>query len=170
MEMDDLIRDVSSWIRGWVDRHSDALGSKPCPYAAPALDDGRIDWAIAHDPTDLSAMLDDLPTVGLMSEVLVIGMEPESIDPDILSSIIRRNNVEHLMPNGLVALEDHPKDPEIVNGVAMNNGRWVLVLVQNLSKLNRASEVLRSKGYYDNWSDENLADVLGWRFNQTQDR
>jgi len=39
-----------------------------------------------------------------------------------------------------------------------------LVLVQRLSKLNNASEILKNQGYYDNWPKENYDDVVRWRF------
>jgi hypothetical protein len=69
------------------------------------------------------------------------------------------------MYEDIVALEDHPNDPEIINGVKMNFGKCILVLVQRLSVINRKSEWLRAEGYYDNWSEENLDDVVNWRFN-----
>ena len=68
------------------------------------------------------------------------------------------------MPHDIVALEDHPNDPEIINGVKMNFGKCILVLVQRLSVINRKSLALKDQGYYDNWSEENLDDVVNWRF------
>ena len=53
------------------------------------------------------------------------------------------------MNKDIVALEDHPNDPEILNGEAMNFGKCSLVLVQRLSKLNTASTILKKQGYYD---------------------
>ena len=64
----------------------------------------------------------------------------------------------------IVALEDHPDDPEILNGVSMNFGKATLILVQRLTKLNTASKILKKKGYYDNWPEENYDDVVKWRF------
>jgi len=45
----------------------------------------------------------------------------------------------------------------------MNFGKCSLILVQRLSKLTEASNILKEKGYYDNWSQENLDDVVIWR-------
>ena len=36
----------------------------------------------------------------------------------------------------------------------MNFGKAILILVQRLSKLNKASDILKKKGYYDNWPKE----------------
>ena len=46
----------------------------------------------------------------------------------------------------------------------MNFGKCILILVQRLSVINRKSEWLKEQGYYDNWSEENLDDVVNWRF------
>jgi hypothetical protein len=67
------------------------------------------------------------------------------------------------MPKGLVALEDHPDDIEVVNGATMNQGTWALVLIQESSKLKAASDMLKKQGYYDNWTQEQLDDVVNWR-------
>ena len=67
------------------------------------------------------------------------------------------------MSKDIVALEDHPDDEEDVNGVKMNFGKCIIILVQRLSKINEASELLKKKGYYDVWSKENLDDVVNWR-------
>ena len=64
----------------------------------------------------------------------------------------------------LVALEDHPMDPEEIDGVRMNHGGLILVVIQRLSKINKHSEMLKGGEYYDKWSQENLDDVVNWRF------
>ena len=46
----------------------------------------------------------------------------------------------------------------------MNNGKYAIVFIQKLDKLNEASDYLKSKTkYYDVWSQENLDDVVTWR-------
>jgi hypothetical protein len=68
------------------------------------------------------------------------------------------------MQKDFVALEDHPDDPEILNGVQMNFGKAPIVLFQRLSKINSAADNLRKRGYYDNWPQENYDDVVSWRY------
>ena len=63
-----------------------------------------------------------------------------------------------------VILEDHPDAIEYINGVTMNFGHCGLLLVSKLDMLNTASNQLKSKGYYDHWSQENLDEVVTWRF------
>lgn len=95
-------------------------------------------------------------------EVVVIYTETELYTPQEVSDIVERFN-ELAMPRDIVALEDHPSDKEILNGVEMNFGKAILVLVQRLSKLNKASAILKHKGYYDDWPEENYNDVVKWR-------
>ena len=68
----------------------------------------------------------------------------EDYTPEELSKIVKEFN-DVAMNKDIVALEDHPNDPEILNGEAMNFGKCSLVLVQRLSKLNTASTILKSK-------------------------
>jgi UDP-glucose 6-dehydrogenase len=61
-----------------------------------------------------------------------------------------------LLPKDLIALEDHPTDAEIVNGVAMNQGTYALALVQSLSDLDAKARLMASKGFYDTWPEDYL--------------
>jgi hypothetical protein len=69
-----------------------------------------------------------------------------------------------LLLTNYVILEDHPDIPEYINGVCMNFGKCGLLLIQNLDKLNSASDQLRDKGYYSHWTCNNLDDVVNWRY------
>jgi len=63
----------------------------------------------------------------------------------------------------VVILEDHPKIKEKVKTVKLNNGEYILFLVQRLSKLNRYSKMLEKGPYYKNWSKSYLQSVKGFR-------
>ena len=69
-------------------------------------------------------------------------------------------NQKFLVPNDLLALEDHPADPEIVNGVSMNQGTYALALVQSLSDLNTKARQMARKGFYETWPEEYLQDLF----------
>ena len=49
----------------------------------------------------------------------------------------------------------------------MNFGHCGLMILQKLTKINESADLLRAKGYYDGWSEENLAQVVDWRHIQT---
>jgi hypothetical protein len=69
-----------------------------------------------------------------------------------------------LMWQDYVVLEDHPDSEEYVNEVKMNFGKCGLMILQRLSKLNTAANQLKNKGYYNTWSQENLDEVVNWRY------
>ena len=68
-----------------------------------------------------------------------------------------------LVPNGFVALEDHPDTTEAIGDLKFNMGKYALVLIQESKKLHMASKDLEKLGYYENWSEEYLDDVVNWR-------
>ena len=120
--------------------------------------------AIKYVPTErigetLASMVDNWSD---KYEVVVLYTDTELYTPQEVSDIVERFN-KLAMSRDIVALEDHPDDPEILNGVEMNFGKAILVLVQRLSKLNKASDILKKRGYYDDWPEENYNDVVAWR-------
>lgn len=163
MEFEKFKNDVSEWILNWVSQYNETLKKVPCPFARNALISKKIDWATASNETNLESILKLLAMNGLSNDVLIVGMPRESITPAKLSNLIKNLNTTILMPHNIVALEDHPDDYEIINGEKMNQGNWVLVLIQELDKINQASKILEKQGYYNNWPKEAFDDVVSWR-------
>jgi hypothetical protein len=65
----------------------------------------------------------------------------------------------------LVVLTDHPDKPLEFDGFRPSNGKYVLFLIQRLSRVNEATVMLsRSSKYYDSWSEENKDAVVRSRF------
>jgi len=148
---------IEEWIEKFVSVHNDALNSIPCPFAKAAL----IKY---HETEDVGQSLSN--TLNNWSDdahVVVIYTSTSNYTPEELKTIVKDFN-KVSMREDIVALEDHPDDEEIINGVKMNFGKCILILVQRLSVINRKSEWLKEQGYYDNWSEENLDDVVNWRF------
>ena len=148
---------IEEWIEKFVSVHNDALNSIPCPFAKAAL----IKY---HETEDVGQSLSN--TLNNWSDdahVVVIYTATTNYTPEELQTIVKDFN-KVSMREDIVALEDHPDDEEIINGVKMNFGKCILILVQRLSVINRKSEWLKEQGYYDNWSEENLDDVVNWRF------
>ena len=156
-------KDIEHWINNWVAVHNEQLGTIPCPFAKQAMLRDKIAWRVADSLEQLEIILYALMEEGMPTEVVAIGIDPQKITPEELSSITKKANDAWLMPGGLVALEDHPNDIEVVNGATMNQGTWALVLLQESSKLKAASDILRKQGYYDRWTQEQLDDVVNWR-------
>jgi len=149
-------KEIQKWIEKFVSKPNKLLnGFPPCPYARTAL--------IKYVETDHVNMLFDIMLEWNDDvEVVVLHTPTENYTPEGLRFIVNKFN-QIAMKEDIIALEDHPDDVENVNGVKMNFGKCIIILVQRLSKINEASHVLKEKGYYDVWSKENLDDVVNWR-------
>lgn len=160
-----MIEDIKKWIEDFVSVHNTRIGHVPCPFAKQAMLSEKILYVSGAEHT-LADLLDSLADDwNDKYEVVVVYCPTQLYTPQELSKIVRQFN-DVAMNKDLVALEDHPLDPELLNGETMNFGKCSLVLVQRLSKLNSASRLLKKQGYYDTWPDANYNDVVQWRFDR----
>ena len=158
-----MIKDIQKWIEEFVSVHNETIGQVPCPFAKQAMLDERINYVPGGKHT-ITPLLNSLASNwDEKYEVVVVYADKDELTPNELKTIVDDFN-RFARDKDVVALEDHPNDPEILNGVSMNFGKAILILVQRLSKLNKASDILKKKGYYDNWPKENYDDVVSWRF------
>lgn len=155
---------IIKWMQEFVEVPHPALGNfPPCPYARQARIQNKIE--IVHSAHDLLiATIEQSLSLLEEKDVIVIWFDHIQISADNLSSLIDTYNKDLLMPRNYVVLEDHPNNPEVLNGVKMNFGQCGLLLLSKLDVLNNASNALCSKGYYDHWPKENLDYVVNWRF------
>ena len=158
-----MISDIKNWIENFVSEHNTEIGQVPCPFAKEAMLKERINYVSGGKHT-ITPLLDSLAdNWDDKYEVVVVYADKDELTPNQLRILVEDFN-KFARDKDVVALEDHPDDPEILNGVSMNFGKAILILVQRLSKLNKASDILKKKGYYDNWPKENYDDVVKWRF------
>ena len=66
------------------------------------------------------------------------------------------------MPEDVVIFFDHPQDINEINGIKTNSG-MSLILVQRLSDVNEANEILKNTKYYDTWTKEYYEKIVGFR-------
>ena len=162
LDLDIVQADIESWIVNFVEVPHPALGGwAPCPYARTArLDrdyDVRLGLAPIHDLIQISKK-------GLDGKsVVVFAYDPKETLFEELSYAVSLCNQEFLLPNNLLALEDHPANPEIVNGVSMNQGTYALALVQRLSDLDHKAKLVADKGFYKEWPEEYLTALFQHR-------
>ena len=129
-------------------------------YAKQAILDNKVVYDLANVDIDLFL----IKKAELWNEdVDVCVIFVPGVSSQELSKLVEGINKRYLMGNNFVALEDHPDDEENINGVIMNNGKYPIVLMQRLSKIQMFSGILKKKGYYDVWTKENLDDVVNWR-------
>ena len=155
-----MVEEIKQWVEEFVSVKNEKLDKIPCPFAKQAI----LQDTIKYVPTERIGdnLLELIDNWSDRYEVVVLYTETELYSASEVSDIVKRFN-KLAMSRDIVALEDHPDDPEILNGVEMNFGKAILVLVQRLSKLNKASDILKKRGYYDTWPEENYNDVVAWR-------
>jgi hypothetical protein len=162
MNIQQVQQDILQWSETFVEVPHPALGGwPPCPFARQARLTHKIKIMIGTDPYyDMKSRA----SWGMgSSEVIVYAYDPAVWSYPQFSTALRDANQEFLLQNDLLALEDHPADAEIVNGVCMNQGTYALALVQSLSKLNSAAQQLASKGFYHTWPDHYLEPLFAHR-------
>ena len=154
--------DIEHWIENFVEVPHPSLGGwAPCPYARKArLDrdfDVRLGLAPIHDLMQVNRQ-------GLGGKSVVIFVyESTDISSAELSYAVDICNQKFLVPNNLLALEDHPDAAEVVNNVVMNHGTYALALIQSLSDLDEKAELVARKGFYDTWPEEYLSSLFKHR-------
>ena len=155
LDLDTVTHDIERWMATFVEVAHPTLGGwAPCPYARKARLDQDYTIRVGVNPYfDLL----NVATNGLGGRsVLILAYDPNEFFYAQFSNDIKAANQEVLLQNDLLALEDHPGDPEVVNGVVMNNGTYALALVQSLSDLNQKAKLVANKGFYDTWPEEYL--------------
>jgi hypothetical protein len=164
-----LIRQqLQDWLLDFVEKPNPLLnGWAPCPYARKSRIDGKFNVKFCTAQTLVETIKSAASELG-QYDVVAVCIDPAEISAVDLELAVSAQN-QQLMPADVLLLEDHPSAPEVLNGVNMNFGPCAIVFVQQLSKINEASDQLRRNGYYDHWPQENLDDVVTWRVNSKND-
>jgi len=155
---------IKNWIKTFVTKPNPVFGNlPPCPFAQQAIVDNKVDFQ------ELTA-LDGFNTLHQRiwqydfdkKDVLCMIAKPDQFTAHETKVLADELNFR-FMPSDIVVLEDHPNIEEKVKNVKLNNGKYILFLVQSLSKLNKFSKMLESGPYYKNWSKSYLKSVKGFR-------
>jgi len=162
LDLDTVTQDIEQWIVNFVEVPHPAIGGwAPCPFARSARMKKTYDVRIGIDPYfDLK----NQARWGMGDrEVIIYAYDPAEWPYELFSNSLKNANREHLLPADIIALEDHPADVEIVNGVCMNQGTYALALVQSLSDLNTKAQTMADRGFYHNWPEEYLQGLFEHR-------
>lgn len=162
LNIDTVQADIEAWMINFLEVPHPALGNwPPCPYARSARLKRSYAVFLGTDPYY------DLKHRGAQGlgdrEVIIYAYDPEEWPHDLFASSIAQANTDCLLSQDIIALEDHPADPEIVNGVCMNQGTYALALVQGLSDLNTKAQLVARKGFYHAWPEEYLQQLFQHR-------
>ena len=158
---------ITRWMKEFVEQEHPVFAGLPaCPYARQARLSGRVRMIHMTSAEPDSNCWQHISNTDFdKNDALVLILEPKRWTLKYTHDVVDQLN-SVFMPRDVVVLEDHPRQKEEINGVIVNNGRYTLLLCQRLSTLNRFSEILKKKGYYDQWSKKNIADVVTWRLGQ----
>ena len=163
MNQQQIKSELDHWITKFVEANNADLNNwPPCPYAKAARVAGMIDIKFCTVSEFRDVVRESIELLET-KDVVVVCFDHNNLDPVSLQEWVAGMN-EMLMPTNYVILEDHPDAPEYVNGVKMNFGQCGLLVIQKLDKLNNASDRLRGQGYYDQWDQRALNEVVSWRY------
>ena len=162
LNLETVTQDIENWIVNFVEVPHPALGGwAPCPYARSARMKKSYDVRLGVDPYfDLK----NQARWGMGDrEVIIYAYDPAEWPYELFSRSLKNANHEHLLKADIIALEDHPADVEMVNGVCMNQGTYALALVQSLSDLNTKAKVMADRGFYHDWPEDYLQGLFQHR-------
>lgn len=162
LDITQVTQDILYWSETFVEKPHPALGGwPPCPFARQARLNHKVKVMIGIDPYyDMKSRAG----WGMGDhEVIVYAYDPAVWLYEQFSTALRDANQEFLLGRDLLVLEDHPADPEIVNGISMNQGTYALALVQSLSKLDTAAVQMHHKGFYNSWPADYLEQLFQHR-------
>jgi hypothetical protein len=162
LDLNQVKQDIKHWVETFVEVPHPALGGwPPCPYAKKARLEQDFDVRIGMDPYfDLVNLARD----SLGSKSVVIFVYDPSLWPyEQFSFSLKVANENYLLAKDILALEDHPADPEIVNGVSMNQGTYAMAICQSVSDLNIKAHHMASKGFYNTWPEDYLQALFRYR-------
>jgi len=159
----DIQEQLLNWIETFVERPHPKLGNwSPCPYASKARISNKINILIGDTPeTDVDMLLDNADWEKW--EIYIFCYPNKQYEADEFLHKLKQLNIR-TMPLDVVLFQDHPDKEEFINGVNMNFGPCTLLLAQQLSELNKAADSLKKSNYYHLWSEQDLDDIVNWRY------
>ncbi len=160
---------VKQYIWDWVNNYlsvpsPEFAGFPPCPYSRKVMLENRVEIRWFQGPDLLNVLIEISKTWTDDFEVVILVADPKNISYSDTDDLITQVNQTTLAKHNLVALRDHPDAVSHLPRISASNGKYVLVFVQRLSKLIEATEYLSKNGYYQHWSNEELEDIVNWRF------
>jgi hypothetical protein len=162
MNLEQVKQDILNWSENFLEQPHPALGNwSPCPYARRARLNNQVDIRIGTDPR---SDLEQLCTQGLgTAQVVIYAYDPKTQPHESFALALEQANQDFLLAADMIVLEDHPADPEIVNGVCMNQGTYALAMCQSLSDLDVKARLMAQKGFYHTWPEQYLETLFKHR-------
>ena len=153
---------LAKWILESLSQPHQILNDLPiCPFAKNAYLENKV--KIIEVTDYVNEITEQLHQWDESYEVIVFVCSRDIPPHDFTEQVELLNN--KFVPLNLALLEDHVDLEEKIDSLVFNNGRYNIILVQRLDKLNQAADKLHKTLYYKNWSKEYYEQVVGWRTN-----
>ena len=160
---------IQKWIREFVTKPNRVFGNlPPCPFAQKAIIENKVEFLELNSIACYNTLYQHIWDFNFEEkDVLCMIARPDHFTAKETINLAHDLN-QYFMSKDIVVLEDHPKINEYVKDVKLNNGHYILFLVQSLSKLNKFSKMLESGPYYKNWSKSYFESVKTFREKKSQ--
>ena len=153
---------LEKWILESISQPHQILNDLPiCPFAKNAYLENKV--KIIEVTDYVNEITEQLHQWDDSYEVIVFVCPHNIIAHDFVEQVEVLNN--KFVPLNLALLEDHVDIEEKIGSLVFNNGKYNIILVQRLDKLNQAADKLHKTLYYKNWPKEYYEQVVGWRTN-----
>ena len=161
--MKTIAEDILDWSKNFIEKPNEHLGNVPvCPYPAKARRDKALkvlevtkDYNLIDTIVKGTQLIKD-PKI----DIVIVGCSDISITIEELNILIHGYNVV-FVPQDIYLMASHPYDDEEDEPVEfLETDEWepdnefLMILIQNFDKLERASDIMHKKGYYDKWPQD----------------
>jgi len=138
-----------------------------CPYARQAY----ISKTYDIKEIQYSEVINHIESANLSKFEVIVLCVTDYLDYTIDQLVERTSELNKLYNNkDIVILDNDPRSPLILNGVKTTYDHCYLWILQPLADLNEKSKQLMKTQYYNHWTQEQLDDVVTWRFNTNNEK
>ena len=161
--MKTITEDIIDWSKNFIEKPNEYLGNVPvCPYAAKARQDNALkvlevtkNYNFIDKIVEGTELIKDPKT-----DIVIVACTDIEITPEELNILIDGYNIV-FVPQDIYLMASHPYDDEEDEPVEFletddwePDNEFLMVLIQNYDKLERASDIMHKKGYYDKWPQD----------------
>lgn len=158
--MEDLIL---KWIQSLTESRPELLNFPICPYAKQAYISQK--YQIKKTNFDLIEQCINESDLAKYQVIILYLEEYQQFEVGELSEKTAILNAKYNKKD-IVILDNEPRRIFKLNGVLTPFQGCYLWVLQHLSDLNEKSKQLAKTDYYKNWTQEQLDEVVTWRFNR----
>jgi len=155
---DSIRKEIRDWSKHSLEKANENYnGFPPCPYAAKAWIDNKVDIQFKYDLSP-EKLYENISHYNDKYELIILVDLEYELEPDrfhgYLEGINEAISNDAFQDKDIYVMGFHPEDDtnEIIESDSFEtevDDVYSMIFIQRLSLLERASEKLRSKGYYD---------------------